>query len=103
MYDCLAYTVVMKTAHPVRDQRIALRLTAWQKQTIERAAALQGGSVTDFAIQAMIDRAQEMLADQPVFDVPREAWEEFNHVLDAPGPPLPGMVDLITSPTVFDE
>jgi len=87
----------------MRDQRLAVRLTAWQKDTIERAALIAGGSVTDFAVHAMIDRAQEVLADQPIFEVDRQAWAEFNRLLDAPATPVPGMTDLLTRPTVFDE
>jgi len=84
---------------PTRDHRLAVRLTAWQKGTIERAASISGGSVTDFAVHAMIDRAQEVLSDQPVFEVDRKAWEEFNRLLDESPTPVPEMTDLLTRPT----
>jgi len=99
----MAYTISMSITIPIRDQRLAIRLTAWQKSTIERAASIAGGSVTDFAVHAMVDRAQEVLADQPVFEVDRQTWEEFNRLLDAPATPVPGMTDLLARPTVFDE
>ena len=59
--------------------------------------------MTDFAVHAMIDRAQEVLADQPVFEVDKQAWDEFIRVLEEPPTPVPEMVDLLSRPTVFDE
>ena len=93
----------MSITTPTRNHRLAVRLTEWQKGTIERAASVAGGSVTDFAVHAMIDRAQEVLADQPVFEVDKQAWDEFIRVLDEPPTPVPEMVDLLARPTVFDE
>ena len=91
----------MGSVSSVRDHRLAVRMTAHQKDTIERAAAVTGGSVTDFAIHAMVDRAQEVLSDRPVFEVDRQAWDEFNRILAQPPVPVPGMVDLLTQPTIF--
>jgi uncharacterized protein (DUF1778 family) len=93
----------MGTAVMTKSQRLAVRLTGWQKTTIERAAAVTGGSITDFAVQALVDRAQEILADRPAFEVGPEAWAEFNRLLDEPATPIPGMVDLLARPTVFDQ
>ena len=93
----------MSTVTATRDQRLAVRLTGWQKETIERAASVVGGSVTDFAVHAMIDRAQAVLATQPVFEVNQADWDKFMRLLEAPATPVPGMVDLLGKPTVFDE
>ena len=93
----------MSMTTPTRDRRLAVRLTSWQKDTIDRAASVVGGSVTDFAVHAMIDRAQDILADQPVFEVDQETWAEFNRLLDKPPTPIPEMTALLTQPTVFDE
>jgi uncharacterized protein (DUF1778 family) len=92
----------MTTISPARDQRVAIRLTTQQKNLIEKATSITGGSVTDFAIHAMIDKAQDLLSDQPMFLVDQAAWDEFNRLLDAPPKPVPGMVDLLTTATVAD-
>jgi len=91
----------MTTDVASRDHRLAIRLTAWQKNVIERAAAVQGGTVTDFAVHAMVDRAEAVLADRPAFDVNQEAWDEFNRLLSDVAPD-PRMVDLLTRPSVLD-
>ena len=98
----LAYNTDMTMTAIGRDERLAVRLTAWQKHTIERAASVCGGSVTDFTVRTLVDRAQEVLADQPVFEVNQTAWDEFNRALMASPTGVPGMHDLLTSPTVFD-
>jgi len=91
-------TTVLET----RDQRLAVRLTAWQKDTIERAAALAGGSVTEFSLRALIDRAEDVLAGQGVFVIDQAAWDEFVALLDQPPAPNAGLIDLLDNPTVFD-
>ena len=102
MCATLAYSWIMTRAAYARDERLAVRLTAWQKRIIERAALVSGGSVTDFTVRAMVDKAQEVLADQPVFEVDQTAWDEFNRILAQPAAPAPGMQDLLGAPTVFD-
>lgn len=82
---------------------MALRVTSWQKETLERAAAAAGGSLTDFAVTTLMGRAQDVLSDQPVFEVSQEAWDEFSRLLDEPVASSPGMVDLLSTPTVLDQ
>jgi len=93
----------MSTDVKTRDHRLAVRVTAWQKNVIERAAAVQGGTVTDFVVHAMVDRAEEILADRPAFEVDQDAWDEFNRLLCEPGAQDPRMTDLLARPTVLDK
>lgn len=46
------------TSGRTRAQRLEARLTAEQKQLIERAAALQGRSVTDFVLASVQNAAR---------------------------------------------
>ncbi|MCL2090774.1 MAG: DUF1778 domain-containing protein [Micrococcales bacterium] len=89
------------TAGPAKSERIALRVTTRQKQTIEAAAAALGRSVTDFAVQVAVARADEVLADQRTFSVPAERWAELEALMDAPVEPNPGLADLFAAPSVF--
>jgi uncharacterized protein (DUF1778 family) len=77
-------------------------MTAWQKNMIERATAVQGVSLTDFVLGATIERAQEVLADQPVFLVDQATWDEFNRVLDEPSGTIAAVADLLNQPSVLD-
>ncbi|WP_340696871.1 DUF1778 domain-containing protein [Cellulosimicrobium funkei] len=84
-----------------KTERIHLRLTDDQKATITAAADALGRSVSDFAIQTAVERANEVLADQQVFHVPASRRQEFDDLMDAPVTPNPGLVDLFSKPSVF--
>ncbi len=84
-----------------KDERIALRVTPHQKETIEAAAAALGRSVTDFAVQVAMEKADEVLTDRRTFHVPDGRWAEFERLLDAPVRPNEALVDLFTKPSVF--
>ncbi|WP_448059815.1 type II toxin-antitoxin system TacA family antitoxin [Cellulomonas hominis] len=84
-----------------KGTRIALRVTGHQKETIEAAAAALGRSVTDFAVQVAVEKADEVLADRRTFHVPDHQWAEFERLLDAPVRPNGGLVDLFAKPSVF--
>ena len=86
-----------------KDERLAVRVTARQKQTIERAAAVLGRNVTEFSIQALTERAEEVLTDRHSFGVSQKAWDEFTACLDAPARPVVELVALLRRPSVFDE
>jgi uncharacterized protein (DUF1778 family) len=88
-------------AASTKDERIALRVTPQQKETISAAAALLGRSVTDFAVQVAVERADEVLADRRVFHVSDEQWAEFRRLLREPVEPHPGLTDLFSKPSVF--
>jgi uncharacterized protein (DUF1778 family) len=92
----------MTISTSTRDQRLAVRVTTWQKDVIERAAAVRGGTVTDFAVHALLERAEEVLADRPAFAVDQASWDEFNRLLSEPPAPDPRLVDLLSRPTVLD-
>ena len=51
---------------------------------------------------ALMGRCQEVLSDRPVFEVTQKAWDEFSRLLDELAAPSPGMVDLLSTPTVLD-
>ena len=87
----------------MKDERLAVRITARQKQTIERVAAVLGRNVTEFSVQALTERAEEVLTDQRTFAVSQEAWDEFMTRLDAPARPVAELVALMCRPSAFDE
>jgi len=44
-----------------KGERLAVCLTARQKQTVEQAAAVLGRNVTEFSVQVLTERAEEVL------------------------------------------
>ncbi len=90
----------MSTA--VKQDRLAVRVTSQQKQTIERAAAVLGRNVTEFSVETLTSRAEEVLAGQGAFDVSPEKWAEFIAVLDERPQAVPELVELLRRPSSFD-
>lgn len=87
----------------MKDERLAVRMTARQRQIIERAAAVTGRNITEFSVQALTERAEEVLTDQRLFGVSQDAWDEFVACLDEPARPVAELVGLMRRPSVFDE
>ncbi|MDR2564964.1 MAG: DUF1778 domain-containing protein [Bifidobacteriaceae bacterium] len=85
-----------------KDQRLALRLTGREKSTIERAALVSGDTLTEFSVAAITDRAEEVLSNQPRFEVGADAWAEFTAALEAPPAPVPELAELFARPSLFE-
>ncbi|MGZ4444764.1 MAG: type II toxin-antitoxin system TacA family antitoxin [Nocardioidaceae bacterium] len=86
-----------------KDDRLAVRMTARQKQDIERAAVVLGRTVTDFSVQTLTERAEEVLADRRLFDLSQEEWDEFLRQLEQPARPVAELVALLRRRSVFEE
>lgn len=86
----------------VKGDRLAVRLTAAQKLVIERAAQVSGRSVTDFSVQVLTERAEEVLADRPVFELDEANWNAFVRRLDEPARPVEALVALLRRESVFE-
>ena len=87
----------------MKDERAAVRMSARQRHTIDSAANISGQSLTDFMVQASMERALDVLADQRVFHVPADRWDELMDMAVAPVEPNPGLVDLFSRPPVFGQ
>ena len=86
----------------IKQDRLAVRVTTRQKQTIERAAEVLGRNVTEFSVETLTSRAEEVLAGQSVFDVSPQEWSAFVSALDEPPRPVVEIVELLRRPAVFD-
>jgi uncharacterized protein (DUF1778 family) len=76
----LAYISIMST----KTYRIVARVTGEQKEFFERAAALQGRSVSDFMIGAVSDAAQKALRDHEIVLSARDTEVLVKALLDPP-------------------
>ena len=70
----------------VRGERLEARITAAQKDLIERAAALQGRSVTDFVLASVQDAALRAIEEHQRFDLSIRDSEAFVQALASPPP-----------------
>ena len=73
-------------ATPIRESRIHLRATEPAKALIDRAATLADQTLSRFVLDAALERAQSLLADQTRFALSADEMRRFNRALDAPLP-----------------
>jgi len=70
----------------LRAERLEARVTIEQKSLIERAAALQGRSVTDFVIASVQDAARRTIEDHQRLDLSLRDSQAFVEALLNPQP-----------------
>lgn len=66
----------------MKAARIEVRVTVEQKRLIERAAALEGRSVTDFVSVLAASEAEEVLHARRSATLSAESFDAFVHALD---------------------
>lgn len=67
-----------------KSERVEARLSAEERVQIERAARFEGRSLSAFMVEAAVERADQVLADQSVTVVPAEYFDELVAALDEP-------------------
>lgn len=70
----------------VRGERLETRVTADQKKLIERAAALQGRTVTDFVLSSVQEAARRAIEEHQRLDLTVRDSEAFVEALLNPQP-----------------
>ena len=70
-----------------RDQRLEARIAPMQKQLIERAARMQGRTVTDFVVTALQEAARKAIEENSSWQLSVEQQRAFVEALmDPPAP-----------------
>ena len=90
------------TMSQTKTERLHARLTAEQASLLRRAAEIKGISVTDFALNATLSQARDVLTDQRLFLLDDAAWEEFNRILDRPVEHKPRLEKLFAEGSIFE-
>lgn len=92
----------MNTKHS-RTEKLDLRLTKSDKNTLQKAAAAARKSVSEFVLETALSEAEERLADRRVFTLDAEQWDAFVSALDAPPRRHARLERLFHEPSVFDD
>ncbi len=82
MSDPAAKSASLRT----RAERLETRMTAEQKNLIERAASLQGRTVTDFVLTSVQDAARRAIEEHSQLTLSMRDSEAFVHALLNPEP-----------------
>lgn len=70
----------------MRSSRLNMRLTPEQRQTIDLAASLKGSSITQWAIDHLVNDARRDIEEETVTRLPSKAFDEFMKALEKPMP-----------------
>ena len=78
--------VTSSTSARIRSERLEARMTSEQRSLIERAAALQGRSVTDFVLTSVQDAARRAIEEHSQLTLSVRDSEAFVDALLNPKP-----------------
>jgi uncharacterized protein (DUF1778 family) len=95
--------VAIARSGPRKGDRLEIRLEAEHRSLLDEAAAASAMSVSSFVLTHATDAARSILADRTSFELPAERWDAFVELLDRDATPMPGLADLLGSPTILDE
>lgn len=82
----MAEPATQSVRNRMRSERLEARVTAAQKGLIEKAAALQGRSVTDFVLTSVQEAARRAIEDHQRLDLSMRDSEAFVDALLNPQP-----------------
>ena len=84
-----------------KSGRIALRLTSAQKAEIERAAAINGTTISDFSVSVLTREAADVIRRDHELTMSQDAWDAFNAAVAKPARSVEGFARLLKSESVF--
>jgi len=92
----------MRKVSTQKASRFSIRASATQKRVIAEAARIKDTTISDFVLEQSLTAAQQIIADQVQFRLPKKQWEKFCEALDAPPKTMPALRRLLTKPGLFD-
>jgi len=92
----------MRKASNQKASRFSIRASATQKRVIAEAARIKDTTISDFVLEQSLTAAQQVIADQVQFRLPKKQWKEFCHALDSPPKRIPALRRLLTKQGLFD-
>lgn len=91
-----------KTSTTQKASRFSIRASATQKRVIAEAARIKDTTISDFVLEQSLTAAQQVIADQVQFRLPKKQWKQFCDALDAPPKTIPALRKLLTKPGLLD-
>ena len=98
----MAKASVTRKASAQKASRFSIRASATQKRVIAEAARIKDTTISDFVLEQSLSAAQQVIADQVQFRLPKKQWKEFCDALDAPPKTIPALRRLLNKPGLFD-
>lgn len=85
-----------------KASRFSIRASATQKRVIAEAARIKDTTISDFVLEQSLTAAQQVIADQVQFRLPKKQWKLFCDALDEPPKTITALRRLLTKPGLFD-
>src|SRR5271155_5781628 len=85
-----------------KSERVDLRMTPAAKRTLQRAAAVNEKTLTEFVLDSSLTAAFETLADRRVFQLDEVQWAAFMAALDMPPKDNPRLRKLLATRAPWD-
>lgn len=86
-----------------KSTNINIRVAPERRSLIDRAAALQGKTRTDFILDTALKAAEETLLDQRLFLASQEEYDAFLSALDAPAEPSAELSALLSRKPAWEK
>ena len=84
-----------------KEDRLHIRVSDRQKQLLVAAARARHIPTSQFVVQASLDAAEQILADQTTITFTPEQWDAFQRRLDEPPKVIPALQKLFSEPEPF--
>jgi uncharacterized protein (DUF1778 family) len=91
-----------KSAKTQKESRFSIRASVAQKKVIAQAARIRDTTMSDFVLEQALAAAEQVIADQAQFTLPKKKWAAFCAALDAKPRSIPALRRLLTRPGAFD-
>lgn len=98
----MASVTATKKSAAQKESRFSIRASEAQKKVIAQAARIKETTMSEFVLEQSLVAAQQVLANQAQFTLPKKQWEKFCAALDAKPRSIPALRRLLTRPGVFD-
>ena len=86
----------VKSAKKQKETRLSIRASDPEKSILVEAARARHTNISQFVLQASLDAAHAVLADQSEFRLSADQWKAFCERLDAPAKVIPALKDLFS-------
>ena len=86
----------------VTSKVINFRAPAAKQALIDHAVEVSGMNRTEFILDALCEKAREVLADQTHFELDRRTLQKFNALLDSPLADNPAVRRLLNTPAPWE-
>ena len=84
-----------------KESRLSIRATEPEKAILTQAARAKRTNVSQFVLQASLEAAHAILADENEFRLPTDQWEAFCLRLDEPPNVIPALRRLFSEQGSF--